>query len=150
MIIRRLTPTDAPSLSAMLLEQPQDYIQYFIPFSFEPEDIESKLEQATNDLFMGMFWQGEIAGFFMLRGWDAGYEVPSYGVVIARHFAGKGLGKLSLEASKSICRLSGVTRMMLKVHPDNHAAKHIYEAAGFVQTGVDQKINNLIYHYEFI
>ena len=35
---------------------------------------------------------------------------------------------------------------MLKVHPDNITAKHIYEKHGFKQTGIDPKIHHLIYH----
>ena len=98
---------------------------------------------------MGFFWEGALIAFFMLRGWDEGYAIPAYGVTVDQRFRDKGLGRLTLEMSKTICRLRGVQRLMLKVHPENHAAKHLYEAVGFVQTGVDPKNQNLIYHFDF-
>ncbi|MCA9909248.1 MAG: GNAT family N-acetyltransferase, partial [Anaerolineae bacterium] len=97
--------------------------------------------------YMGIFWRGRLAGFFMLRGWDSGYEIPAYGVTIDIEHRNMGLGRLSLETSKTIARLEGATQVMLKVHPDNAPARKVYEAAGFVQTGVDPKNANLIYHY---
>ncbi|MBL8155080.1 MAG: GNAT family N-acetyltransferase, partial [Anaerolineae bacterium] len=91
-----------------------------------------------------------LAGFFMLRGWDAGYDVPAYGVTIAQAYSGLGLARLSLDLSKTICRLRQVKRLMLKVHPENTVAKRLYEQAGFVQTGIDPRNANLIYHFEFV
>lgn len=147
--IRPLTPTDAPLFSAMLLEQPQDYIQYFRPFDFDTETLRHLLVAARNDVYMGFFVADDLAGFFMLRGWDSGYAIPAYGVTIAQKYAGMGLATLSLDASKSLCRLRGVQRLMLKVHPDNLTAKRLYEKAGFTQTGVDAHNSNLVYHFDF-
>jgi len=147
-VIRTLEPEDAPTLAMMLQSQPTTYLQYFIPFRFEEATVQGILQQANRDVYMGIFWQHELAGFFMLRGWDAGYDVPAYGVVIAHAFRGHGLGRLSLELSKTICRLRQVRRIMLKVHPDNLAAKYIYEMAGFMPTGVDPQNHNLIYRYD--
>ncbi len=84
----------------------------------------------------------------MLRGWDAGYEIPSYGVVIDQNFAGLGIGHLTIEMSKVICKLRGAPRIMLKVHANNHAAKDLYERAGFIQSGIDVSTDNIIYHFD--
>jgi RimJ/RimL family protein N-acetyltransferase len=149
LVIRNLNIEDASLLSAMLLEQHDEYMQYFIPFSFDPANIRAILERAKRDVYMGIFWADKLAGFFMLRGWDDGYEIPAYGVTIAQSFSGYGLGKLSLEVSKSVCQLRGAKRLMLKVHPQNSRAKQLYEAAGFVQSGIDERIHNLVYHYDF-
>lgn len=149
LVVRPLTPVDAPLFSAMLMAQAPEYIQYFRPFDFDVETLRHLLAAARNDVYMGFFVDEALAGFFMLRGWDSGYAIPAYGVTVAQDFAGKGLATLSLDSSKTLCRLRDVKRLMLKVHPENLGAKRLYEKAGFVQTGVDSHNANLIYHFDF-
>jgi RimJ/RimL family protein N-acetyltransferase len=145
--IRPLRVEDARELSEMLLAQSADYARFFNAFSFEHEAIASMLAKRRQDVFMGIYWRGRIAGFFMLRGWDEGYDVPSYGVVIDESYSGYGLTWLSLKMVKSICRLRRVPRLMLKVHPDNLAAKTLFEEAHFIHTGTEAESGNLIYHF---
>jgi ribosomal-protein-alanine N-acetyltransferase len=97
---------------------------------------------------MGFFIDGNLVGFFMLRGWDAGYEIPSYGIVIDQDFTGYGFAKLSLEYSKTLCLLRGTKKIMLKVHVDNIRAEEIYKKAGFFQTGFDIENKNKIYCFD--
>ena len=145
---RPLTPSDAEVISAMLTKQSECYIQYFRPFDFGLASIRELLMKAQNDIFMGIFWGENLAGFFFLRGWDEGYDIPAYGVVIDQEFRCIGLGSLTLNAAKTLCKLRHVPRVMLKVHPNNLAARHLYEAAGFIQSGSDPKNDNLIYHFD--
>jgi GNAT superfamily N-acetyltransferase len=144
--IRPLGPGDGAHLAAMLRRETADYLQYFSPFSFEEAAVSGLLSAADRDVYMGLFWGDVLAGFFMLRGWDAGYAVPSYGVVIASRFRGLGLARLTLDLSKIICKQRGVTHIMLKVHPEHTRAKRIYEDAKFTQTGLDPTNGNLVYH----
>jgi RimJ/RimL family protein N-acetyltransferase len=146
--VRPLTAADGGALAAMLQAQSADYMAYFIPFAFDAATITGLLTAARHDCYMGFFVDDALAGFFMLRGWDAGYDVPAYGVTIAQAYSGLGLARLSLDLSKTICRLRQVKRLMLKVHPENTVAKRLYEQAGFVQTGIDPRNANLIYHFE--
>jgi RimJ/RimL family protein N-acetyltransferase len=86
---------------------------------------------AKRDRYWGIRWGKNLAGFFMLRGFDEGYERPSFGVFIVEAFSHYGLGKLALYYSLSWCRLNKIKAVMLKVHPDNIYARRIYEEAGF-------------------
>jgi ribosomal protein S18 acetylase RimI-like enzyme len=147
--VRPLKIEDAGKLSVLLQAQSSSYMQYFTPFEFNETSISNILSQAEQDVYMGLLWGDELAGFFMLRGWDAGYAVPAYGVTIGEAFRGAGLGRITLEMSKAICRLRGAKQIMLKVHPENSVAKRLYESVGFVQTGIDPKNANLVYHYDF-
>jgi RimJ/RimL family protein N-acetyltransferase len=133
----------------MLTSQPPESMRYFTPFSFDEQTISQILSSARQDVYMGLFWEEKLVAFFMLRGWDSGYDVPAYGVTVDCRYSGFGLGRLTLEMSKTICRLRNVQKLMLKVYPENTPAKHLYETAGFIQTGVDPHNNNLIYHYNF-
>lgn len=149
LIVRSLRVEDAAALSAMLCAQSQSYARFFTPFNFDQKTITNLLAARKEDVFMGIYWQSELYGFFMLRGWDEGFDVPAYGVLIDERHSGYALAQLSMRMSKSICKLRGASRIMLKVHPDNAAARMLYEEAKFVRTGVDARSGNLIYHFDF-
>lgn len=145
--IRALDATDAPELSAMLSSQTHEYSRFFTPFGFDRDTIAAILAKRERDIFMGTYWQNRLVGFFMLRGWDEGYEVPAYGVLIDETHRGYGLAKLSLEMAKIICTLCHAPRMMLKVHPQNIAAKMLFEEARFALHGTDTR-GHLVYYFE--
>lgn len=138
----------APQLSEMLCAQSPAYVRFFTPFSFDESAIAGILACQRQDIFMGIYWQDDLAGFFMLRGWDEGYEAPSYGVLIDERYSGYGLTRLSLKMVKSICKLRHSPRIMLKVHPENTIARSLFEEARFIQTGVDAASGYLVYHFD--
>lgn len=148
LLVRPLKTADAPALCSLLSSQNSDYAQFFRPFNFNQATIYHLLFNAELDVFMGMFWKGRLAGFFMLRGWDEGYEVPAYGALIDEAHSGYGLATLSLRMAKTICKLRRSPKVMLKVHPANTRAKRLFERAGFVQTGVNLSRGILIFHLD--
>ena len=147
--IIKLKSSDAKLLSAELLQEPKDYIKYFDPFDFSETTISNILRQAKLDSYFGIFINKTLAGCYMLRGFDEGYEIPSYGVWIASKFSNSGLSTLTLFHAFSFCKLNNIKKLMLKVYPDNIVAKNLYEALGFQRTGIDKKGNKLIYHKTF-
>jgi RimJ/RimL family protein N-acetyltransferase len=130
-VITRLSPADSARLSKLLMSDDPVYGQYFLPFPINQESLEARLKATVNDRYWGLLFGDELVGFFMLRGFDEGYQRPSFGVYIARRFSRQGLSKLALEYSMNWCRLNGIHAMMLKVHPDNKYAGQGYEKAGF-------------------
>lgn len=137
--IFRLRSEHASELSVSLLADPDDYRQYFIPFSFESDSLHQRLESARQDRYWGVRCGDVLAGFFMLRGFDEGYKRPAYGVYITQSFAGKGLASLTLRYCISWCRINNVEALMLKVHPDNTPARTIYEREGFRFLEIDPR-----------
>jgi RimJ/RimL family protein N-acetyltransferase len=146
--ISELKPADADELAAILQNSGKEYSKHFIPFSFDSAVIKSLLSDARKDKYFAVKADKEIAGFFMLRGFDQGYEIPSYGVWIAEKYSGLGLSQLTLLYSISFCKINGIKKMMLKVAPENSAAKHIYEKFDFRQEGIDSNIGHMIYYKE--
>ena len=145
--IKELTPDNASIFSKKLSEESEVYLKHFIPFAEYSEDYVKKiLTEKKNDKYFGLFLSDEIVGFYMLRGFDSGYEIPSYGVWISSIYANKGLSKLTLYHAFSVCKLNNIKTLMLKVHPENTIAKKLYEKFGFVEVGIDEKIGHLIYH----
>lgn len=145
--IRPLRVEDAAAVSAMLRAQPPEYARFFYAFGSGAEEIARLLDARQRDVYSGMFWRGELVGVFMLRGWDAGYEVPSFGVIVDERHRGRAFMRLSLDAAKLICRLSGATRLMAKIHPDNVSPRGA-RRLGFTQTGVEAETGNVVYHME--
>src|SRR5579859_2830086 len=146
LIYEALIAEHGPTLAAMLQGQPADYLCYFFPFAFDVETITSILASYKRDVYTGTYWRGQLVGMFMLRGWDAGYEIPAYGCMIDYRYSGFGLGHLAMAMGKSICKLRGVKRMMLRTHPNNVAARRIYERVGFVPTKTDPKTGQVVYY----
>jgi len=118
-------------LSQMLSSDRAVYRQYFHPFSLAPDALKNRLQATQQDRYWGIRCGENMAGFFMLRGWDEGFDRPTFGVYIAEAFGHQGLSQLALQYALSWCRLNGVSVVMLKVHSDNSHARRIYEREGF-------------------
>jgi ribosomal-protein-alanine N-acetyltransferase len=68
----------------------------------------------------------------MLRGWDEGYSIPSFGVAVGVPYRGAGIARSLLRYAIASARERGAVTLMLKVHLDNPNARHLYESEGFV------------------
>lgn len=145
--IRPLRVEDAAAVSSMLRAQPPEYARFFYAFDFSEDQISDLLRKNIRDVYSGMFWRGELAGIFMLRGWDAGYEIPSFGVFVAEKYRGGAFMRISLDVAKLICRLSGAPRLMATIHPDNVSPRGATRL-GFVRTGKRGDTGNIVYHMD--
>lgn len=130
--LTRLSPADASALSVLLTADDNDYKQYFIPFPTDIKSLEERLTSVREDRYWGIWFDGALAAFFMMRGFDEGYQRPSFGVYTARAYSGKGLSRFALDYCMSWCRMNNIAAVMLKVHPDNRYARQTYEKAGFI------------------
>lgn len=128
-------------------KQPPEYSHFFYAFGADETKIAQMLEKTKLDVYSGVFWNDELLGIFMLRGWDDDYEIPSFGVLIDEKHKGGTLMRLTLDAAKLICRMSGAKKMMAKIHPDNVSPRGA-RRLGFNQVGVEEKSGNVIYHLE--
>src|SRR5690348_1954921 len=81
--IRLLRPEDAEVLAQLFLALCADNesVRYFHPHPLTVEFAASLCGRPGHlrDRYFGMWRQGSLAGYAMLRGWDEGYEVPSFG-----------------------------------------------------------------------
>lgn len=133
--IRDLTDSDAAALSKLLLAERPEYIGHFHPFAFDEKTIAEQLTSRRRDRFWG-FWCGpELIGFFMMRGLDAGYARPAFGICVAEASSGKGLARRALQHSSDWAAAEGIQTMILTVSEDNVRARRIYEDFGFRPTG---------------
>ena len=145
--IRPLKATDAAAISAFMSSQSPEYLRFFYAFGSDESAIAEILSAARTDVYSGVFWQENLVGVFMLRGWDEGYEIPAFGVLIDEKYRGGAFMRLTLDAAKLICRLSGAKRLMAKIHPDNVSPRGA-RRLGLYQTGAEESTGNIIYHME--
>lgn len=72
-----------------------------------------------------------LVGYAMLRGWDEGYTVPSFGAAVHPDFRGQGLGRALLRHEVAAAREAGAVRLRLTVYRANRAATRLYAHEGF-------------------
>ena len=145
--IRPLEPSDAAVLADFMDLQPPEYLRFFYAFSADESGLKKTLTAAEKDVYAGVFWQGELIGFFFLRGLDAGYELPSLGVLVDKNYRGKSILPLMIDSAKMIVRLSGGKLIFAKSHPANGGLKNLI-AMGFRQAGLEESTGNIIWHLD--
>ena len=105
--------------------------QQFHPHPLTPEEAEKRAEYAGSDLYYVLVEGDSVLGYAMLRGWDAGYQIPSLGIAIHPSARGIGLGKAFMHFVHAAARRRGAKKVRLKVYPDNLAAVRLYEQLGY-------------------
>lgn len=145
--VRELEPGDAGEIAKLLLDQPPAYIRFFYAFGSSEAEIEKLLRDRNKDVYAGIYWRGALEGVFMLRGWDAGYDVPSFGVLIGDRHRGGALMRIALDMAKVIARMSGARQLMAKIHPDNVSPRGA-RRLGLIQSSVEPQTGNVVYHME--
>lgn len=146
-LIRPLEPKDAELIVDFMQARPPEHIRYFYAFGADKSAIAEILSASESDVYSGIFWQDELIGIFMLRGWDAGYEIPSYGVLINENHRGKSLFELTIDAAKLICKLSGAKQLMVKMHSDRISPKGA-KRLGLYKVNVEESTGNVVYHLD--
>lgn len=148
LLIRQLEPSDSAVLSAFMSAQSPEYLRFFYAFNADESALIKILSKAEKDVYSGVFWKDNLVGVFFLRGWDEGFEKPAFGVLIDEHYRGRAFLSLTVDAAKVICRLSGINRFMVKIHPDNAPLANV-QRMGFYETGVEESTGNIIFHLDF-
>jgi ribosomal protein S18 acetylase RimI-like enzyme len=109
-------------------------VRTFNPFPMTVQTAHEIASQQRLDHFYGAFLEdGSIVGLSMLRGWDEGYTVPSFGIMIDHRFHGRGIGSLMLDYTLEQAIQLGCNRIRLSVFASNRAGLHLYSSRGFVE-----------------
>lgn len=104
---------------------------FFHPHPLTGEEATKRCNYEGKDLYYALTEGHEVLGYGMLRGWDAGYEIPSLGIAIHPTARGLGLGRLLMQfLHAAACRRSA-NRVRLKVYSDNIAAIKFYKRLGY-------------------
>ena len=134
--IRRISTGDAPALGDFFtaLAADSDTVSFFHPHPFT-RDFAIELcgsVHARKDGYYAACFGGVVIAYMILRGWDEGYSVPSFGVCNHPALRDVGLGQALLAHAVAECRAAGSTKLRLTVFKNNERAVHVYRKFGFV------------------
>lgn len=144
--IRIVWPSDCEVIARLFQNNNVDEVtRYFHPYPLTRESAYVIACTAHQDRYYVIFCDDQMSGICMLRGWDEGYSVPSYGVLLDRRIWGQGIGRIVTQFAISEAEKLGCERMRLSVYANHAVARHLYESLGFVETArkpVDAGITN--------
>jgi ribosomal protein S18 acetylase RimI-like enzyme len=90
------------------------------------------LERRTDPYYLALLG-GCAVGMSMLRGFDAGYETPSFGIFVDHESHGQGIARQLTAWTIEQAQRLGCPAVRLSVYADNHVARGLYESLGFVE-----------------
>ena len=110
-----------------------EVVREFHPFPLDRRTAGRLCHHDGLDQYFVMVADDGVVGFAMLRGWDEGYEVPSFGVLVDRDHQGRGIAAALLDHALAVARLRLCPGVRLTVYRDNLRAWRCYMKKGFRQ-----------------
>jgi ribosomal protein S18 acetylase RimI-like enzyme len=105
----------------------------FDPFPLSAEQATRIAREPRKDLYYIAVARGQPIAMAMLRGFDEGYEIPSFGIFVDRHHQGEGIGRLLTERTIAEAQRIGCEAVRLSVYAGNPMAVGMYHSLGFVE-----------------
>jgi len=135
-VIRRVSADDATALGNFFTAVAADAeaVRFFHPHPFTCELAEELCHRVVvcRDRYYVACYQDHVIAYMMLRGWDEGYTVPSFGVCNHPALRDVGLGQALLTHAVEESRSDGAPQLRLTVFKSNERAVHVYRKFGFV------------------
>jgi ribosomal-protein-alanine N-acetyltransferase len=110
-------------------------VRTFNPFPMTAETAHRIACAPRLDHYYAAFLDGRVVALSMLRGWDEGYSVPSFGIMVDHRLHGMGIGARVLDETVAEAARLGCRRVRLSVFAGNHRAVGLYLSRGFVEDG---------------
>jgi ribosomal protein S18 acetylase RimI-like enzyme len=143
LVIRLLRASDAAPLGDLFeaVAADAEAVRFFHPHPLTREYAAWLCGGAATrrDRFYLALYAGQPAAYAMLRGWDEGFAVPSWGGCVHPTLRGAGLGHALLAHAVAESRAAGATRLRLTVYRANERGVHLYRKFGFVFQDKDEK-----------
>jgi glycosyltransferase involved in cell wall biosynthesis/ribosomal protein S18 acetylase RimI-like enzyme len=133
--IRSLTAADGAALAGFFAAVAADpeAARFFHPHPLTRAYAEELCASCATrrDKYFALWYDGRIAGYGMLRGWDEGFPIPSFGVCVHPALRDAGIGQTLLTHALAEARAAGATKVRLTVYEANTRAVQIYRRFGF-------------------
>jgi GNAT superfamily N-acetyltransferase len=137
LIFEKLTSSDVPALHEILGEfAAGPNASHFSPHSFELDALRKIAANRTADLYFVAAIQNPpgdrtLCGYGILRGWEAGFNVPSLGLFVSPEHRGRGVGRKFMQFLHTVAKRKGAERIRLTVHAENESAVSLYRSFGY-------------------
>jgi ribosomal protein S18 acetylase RimI-like enzyme len=135
LLIRPLRVTDAASLADFFEEIAADAesVRFFHPHPLTREYAALLCGAAAtrrDGYYLGLY-RGLPVAYALLRGWDEGYAIPSWGGCVHPALRGAGLGHALLLHAVAESRAAGAPKLRLTVYKANERGIRLYSRFGF-------------------
>lgn len=132
LMIREVQDIDCKTLTQFFEENNRPEItKYFHPFLLSLSTAYKIACESHIDRYYIAINNGFILGLCMLRGWDEGFDIPSFGILVDYRYQGHGIGKKMTEFTISEVKRLGCNAIRLSVYASNVQAVHLYFSLGF-------------------
>lgn len=105
--------------------------RFFHPHPFTSDEAQRLCRYDGRDLYLVAIDGPRVVAYGLLRGWDAGYEVPSLGIAVHPAERGSGIARAFMHFLHTCARRNGSPRVRLKVYPTNTSALTLYQSLGY-------------------
>jgi ribosomal-protein-alanine N-acetyltransferase len=143
LVIRRIRATDAAALGDFFEEVAADAeaVRFFHPHPLTRAYAALLCGEAAErfDRYYVALYHGLPVAYAMLRGWDDGYAVPSWGGCVHPQLRSAGLGHILLVHAVAESRAAGATTLRLTVYKANQRGVHLYSKFGFLFRDKDEQ-----------
>jgi ribosomal protein S18 acetylase RimI-like enzyme len=125
-------PADADTLAELFARNSGAAIaDRFDPFPLTAEQGRRiALDPSKDDFYLALAGDRAL-GFSMLRGFEAGYAIPSFGIFVDHEHQGHGVGRRLTEWTVEQARRRGCPSVRLSVYAANAPAVALYTSLGF-------------------
>jgi ribosomal protein S18 acetylase RimI-like enzyme len=132
LIVRKTEASDRKGLALLFSAFVQaNYESMFHPHALDVETAYGIASYTGLDYYC-CAWDSEMAvGYGMLRGFDAGYTVPSLGIATHPDFRGIGVARIVIEHLHHTAWSRGAKTVRLRVYTNNAAARSLYHRLGY-------------------
>ena len=142
-VLKEIVPADITELTSFFnRNNTSSILQGFSAFPLKKETAILICSQNHLDKYYLYIEENIIKGFSMLRGWDEGYSIPSFGIFVDKDFQGLGLGSKILNLTLEKCRSLGCQKVRLSVFSSNKIAYKLYTNFGFYEIERSSTFNN--------
>jgi ribosomal protein S18 acetylase RimI-like enzyme len=127
-----LEPDDEAGVAA-LFARSRDHpeMAFFVAFPLTEETARRLTCEPRLDRYYVAEVSSELVGLSMLRGWDEGYEIPSFGVMVDPAWHGQGVGSALPDFTITSAGELGCDAIRLSVYGRNERASRMYVQRGF-------------------
>lgn len=108
-----------------------DVSDSFDPFPLTADEAERIALQPRRDAYFVASLQGELVAMSMLRGFDEGFEVPSFGIFVDHRHHRQGIGRQLTAWTVDEARRREYPSVRLSVYASNAGALRLYRTLGF-------------------
>jgi perosamine synthetase len=126
-----IRPEHADALVDLFVRNAVALTENFDPFPLTSSEARRIAHASGGDAYYIAQSDGRAVAFSMLRGFDEGYEAPSFGIFVDQEHHGLGIGRQLTMWTIEQARLRGCRAVRLSVYSTNTAARRLYESLGF-------------------